>query len=231
MTAGNDHGWWPYLAPYGLFLAIADFGSRLPEAAAPYVLIARVLLPGALVVVFALRGRYPELRGYPLGPGSLADVLAGLAIAAVWMGPFLLFAELPRPGSDEGFDAALLGPGRESLALGLRLVGFVVVTPFVEELFVRSFLIRYADVIDTGEDFRKQPMARYAARSFWVTVVWFTFTHAQWEWLVALPTGIAFNLWLYRRGHLAAPVLAHAVANGAIAVAVLLGPEALRPFL
>lgn len=227
----RDHGWWPYLAPYGLFLAIADVGGRLPEAAAPLVLIARVVLPAGLLLAFALRGRYPELRGYRLGLGSLADVAVGLAIAALWMGPYLLVPELPRPEPGAGFDAGVLGAGREPIALALRLTGFTLVTPFVEELFVRSFLIRYADVYDTAEDFRQLRVARYARRSFWVTVIWFTCTHAMWEWWVALPTGILFNLWLYQRGHLGATILAHAVANASIAAAVLLGPEALGIFL
>ena len=231
MTARNDHGWWPYLAPYGVFLAIADLGGRLPEAAAPYVLVARLVVPGALLLYFAARGRYPELRGFRAGRGGLADIGVGLAIATLWLGPFVLFPGLPRPGSGEGFAASVLGGGYEAAALAVRVAGFVLVTPFLEELFVRSFLIRYAEVYDSHEDFRTLPMALYRRRGFWVTVVWFTFTHAQWEWLVALPTGVLLNLWLYRRGHLGAPILAHAVANGSIAAAVLLGPHALKVFL
>ncbi|MBW2396908.1 MAG: CAAX prenyl protease-related protein [Deltaproteobacteria bacterium] len=231
MSARSDHGWWPYLAPYGLFLAIADLGSRMPENTAPLMLVLRVAVPGALLLVFAWRGRFPELRGFRPGLGGLADIAAGLAIAALWVVPYLVFPNLPQPVAGEGFDASILGGGREAIALTIRVTGFVLVTPFLEELFVRSFLIRYAEVYDTGEDFRTVPMARYQRRAFWVTVVWFTFTHAQWEWLVAFPTGILLNLWLYRRGHLGAPILAHMVANGAIAAAVLLGPDVLGIFL
>lgn len=231
MTARNDHGWWPYLAPYGLFLAIADLGSRMPESVAPVALILRVAVPGALLLFFASRGRYPELRGFRPGAAGFADIAVGLAVAALWVMPYLVFPSLPQPAPGEGFDAHVLGNGREAIALTLRVTGFVLVTPFLEELFVRSFLIRYAEVYDTGEDFRTLPMARYQRRAFWVTIVWFTFTHAQWEWLVAFPTGIVLNLWLYQRGHLGAPVLAHMVANGAIAAAVLLGPDALGAFL
>ena len=122
-------------------------------------------------------------------------------------------------------------PGHEALALGIRLLGFAVFTPFFEELFVRSFLLRYADVADTGEDFRLQPIGRYRARSFLVTVVWFTFTHASWEWIVAAPTCVVLNLWLYHRGHLGAVVVAHAVANAAIGALVVLGPAGLSVFL
>lgn len=231
MTARDAHGWWPYLAPYGLFLLVADLGARLPEAAAPFVLVARLLVPGVLLLFFALRECYPELRGFRPGLGGLADVAVGFGIAALWIGPYLLFPNLPRPGPGEGFDAGVLGSGHELAAVVVRLAGFVLVTPLLEELFVRSFLIRYAEVYRSQIDFRTLPMALYQRRGFWVTVAWFTLTHAPWEWLVALPTGILLNLWLYRRGHLGAPLLAHAVANASIAAAVLLGPDALELFL
>jgi hypothetical protein len=64
-----------------------------------------------------------------------------------------------------------------------------------------------------------------------VTVLWFTFSHQPWEWLVALPTGIALNAWLYARRHLGACVVAHAVANASIWAVVVFGERALWEFL
>lgn len=227
----KDHGWWPYLGPYGLFLLLSEISGRMPDELEGVMLALRVLAPGLLFVSFVVRGRYPELRGYRFGGASLLDVATGLLVAALWMGPFLLFTSLSRPEAGSGFDATLLGEGREPLAIGLRLLGFALFTPFIEELFVRSFLIRYADVFDTGEDFRQLPVARFAWQSFLVTAVWFTFTHASWEWLVAAPTGVLWNLWLYHRGHIGSTIVSHAVANGSIAAAVLLGPPSLGIFL
>jgi uncharacterized protein len=232
VAARREHDWWPYLGPYGLFLILVEVGGRVPEELAGVLRVLRVALPGLLVLWFARKGRYPELRGYRPGAAGLAsDVAVGLAIAALWMGPFLLFPALERPDAAEGFDAGIFGPGREGFAYALRLVGFGLVTPFVEELFVRSFLIRLVDVVDTHMDFRRVPMARFAWRSFLVTVAWFTFTHVPWEWPVALVAGVLFNLWLYRRGHIGAVIVAHAVANGALWLAVVLGPDAWRIFL
>jgi uncharacterized protein len=143
------------------------------------------------------------------------------------MGPYLLWPSLAR---GEPFDPSLLGEERRTLTLALRLAGFALVTPFVEELFVRSFLLRFAETLERG-DFRSVPIARFAWRGFVTTVLWFTFTHAQWEWWVAFPTGIAFNLWLYARGHLMACVVAHAVANAAIWGMVVLGAGGMWEFL
>lgn len=232
MAERRDHGWWPYLGPYGLFLLLVEVSARVPESLEGPLHVLRVALPGLWLLHFALRGRLPELRGYRPGlAGAAADVGCGLAIAALWMTPYLLFESLPRPGPEEGYQPLAFGAGREPMAWALRLVGFAAVTPFVEELFVRSFLIRLADVVETHMDFRRVPIARFTWRSFVVTVVWFTFTHVQWEWPVALVAGVVFNLWLYRRRHIGSVIVAHAAANAAIWLAVLLGPTPWRIFL
>jgi len=214
-------GVWPYAAPY---LAFGLVVSLRGEGGSPAWALAQVLVPGALIVLWAWRGAYPELAGWRPRPGPLlADVGVGLAIAALWLGPFLAFEALPRPGPEAAFDPGLLGddPAARGATLALRLAGFALVTPFMEELFVRSFLLRFLDVFDRDEDFRDVPIGRFAWRSFVGTVLWFTVTHQTWEWVVALPTGIVFNLWLYRRKRLGAVVVSHAVANAAIFAFVL----------
>ena len=228
--AGND--WWAYLGPYGLFLVLVEIGGRLPDAWAGAWLIVKVVLPGALLLWFVRRGALPELRGYRPTPGQLAaDVACGIGVAILWMTPFLLFADLPRPEPSEGFDPDQLGESRRALTLGVRLVGFALVTPFVEELFVRSFLMRLVDRVDVDMDIRKVPIARFTWRSFLVTVVWFTLTHVPWEWGVACATGVIWNLWLYRRRHIGSVIVAHAVTNAAIWAAVVFGPGDLWIFL
>jgi CAAX prenyl protease-like protein len=228
----TSHGWWPYLGPYGLFLLLVEIAGRAPESWAPWLLLLRVVVTGGWLVWFVRSGALPELRGYAPRPADLAqDVLVGVAVAALWIGPFLLFPGLPRPEPSEGFDAQMFGPGREAIALGLRFVGFAIVTPFMEELFVRSFLIRLVDVIDGDMNFRKIPIGHFSWRSFLVTIVWFTFTHVPWEWVVAPVAGAIFNLWLYRRRHIGATIVAHAVANATIWLVVVLGPPSLGMFL
>ncbi len=217
----------PYLAPYAAFLALVELQARLPAAAAVLFPL-RVAVPAALLAFFWRRGAYPELRGYALAAGTLADIGVGLAIAVLWVGPYLLWPSLARGAA---FDAELMGEGGRALVLGLRLAGFALVTPFVEELFVRSFLLRFAEVFERDGDFRREPIARFAWRGFLVTALWFTFSHAPWQWWVALPTGVALNAWLYQRGHLVACVVAHAVANAAIWALVVLGPTPLWEFL
>jgi hypothetical protein len=216
----------PYVAPYATFLLLVELAARVPGAAAVLFPL-RVAAPAALLAWFWRQGAYSELRGYRASAATFADVLVGLAIAASWVAPYLLFPALER---GEPFDAAQLGAQRRALTLSLRLAGFTLVTPFVEELFVRSFVLRFAEVFERG-DFRSVPIARFAWRGFVVSVLWFTFSHAAWEWWVALPAGVAFNGLLYARRHLMACVIAHAVANAAIWALVVLGPTPLWEFL
>jgi CAAX protease family protein len=217
---------WPYLAPYGVLVGLAQLGSWLPSLEAP-LLAARVALPALLLGEAWRRGAYAELRGSAATLG-LSDVAFGVAIAVLWVAPYLLFAGLPR---GEAFDPDTLGPDRRALWIALRVVGFVLVSPLVEELFVRSFLHRAAEGWPDWREFARFRIGRFQQRAFTVTVLWFTASHLPWEWWVAAPTGALFNLWLYRRGRLANVWLAHAITNGVIAAAVLLGPVELAPFL
>jgi uncharacterized protein len=223
MTGPSPGRIWPYLAPYGVLVGLAELGRWLPAYAAP-LLAARVVLPALIVLAAWRRGAFPELAGRV----GARDVAFGLGVAALWLAPYLLWPALPR---GEPFDPNVLGPDLRPAWLTLRLVGFAAVSPLVEELFVRSFLHRAAEAWPAWQRFAVLPVGRPHRVAFAVTVVWFTLSHAPWEWWVALPTGALFNLWLYRRGSLARVWLAHAVANAAIGAVVALGPWPLWAFL
>jgi hypothetical protein len=130
------------------------------------------------------------------------------------VGPFVLFPSLCP--EEPGFDPEQFGASSAWLTLSIRAVGFAAVTPFIEELFVRSWLLRYIDVFETRKDFRKIPIALFSWRSFLVVTVYFVFSHQSWEWSVMLAWTLLTMAWFYHRKHLAPLVLVHAVTNGAI---------------
>ncbi len=223
---------WPaYVYPYLAFLFITEVQARPVGEGSLVLWILRVLVPAGLILHYFRQGAFPELRGFrPTASGIAADVALGIAIAALWIVPFEL-GWLPKTSSASGFDPDQLGASLRDVVLGLRLLGFAAVTPFVEELFVRSFLIRAAELIrisrrgidvDFDTDVRSLPMARFAWRGFVGTAVFFTFSHLGWQWPVALVTGVIWNLWLYHRGHILPLVISHAVANLTIFAATVL---------
>jgi CAAX prenyl protease-like protein len=218
----TDHGWWPYLAPLFSFLALLELARRAPSSLTTLFALATVLVPFGLLLYHARRTGYPELRGYAPTPAKIAlDVAVGVLGALIWVLPYLWFPSLrPEPGA--AFDPGYLGEGNAWLALALRCFGFAVVTPFVEELFVRSWLARYSDVFDKPDDFRDVPVGRYTLRSFLTVVIFFTASHVSWEWPVAIAWIVLTQLWFYRRKHLLALVIVHAVSNLSIFLFVLL---------
>lgn len=226
----QDMDWAPYFGPMLGFAAVLAAGGYAPQGYDLWLMLLRVFVPLGIFLYFWRDGRYPELQGFQPGAGALADVAIGLGVTALWVAPYLAFPDL-RPDAAEAFDPDAAGSSNRSLMLGLRFAGFAFVTPFVEELLVRSFLMRAADTFDTGQDFRELPIGRFAWRSFLVTVAWFTFTHAQWEWPVAIAAAVVYNLWLYRRKHIGSLILAHAVTNAMLFALVVWDPRDLWYFL
>jgi CAAX prenyl protease-like protein len=212
--------WLPYFGPMIAFALVLQAGDYVPASATLGLMAARVLVPVAVFVYFLRLGSYPELKGFSLTGGNLADIAVGLGVAALWMTPYLLWPSL-RPDPSEAFAAGAAGEGLRTAMLALRFAGFVLVTPFIEELLVRSYLLREAEVYNSTQSFRSIPVGKFAWTGFVVTLVWFTLTHLQWEWPVAAATCVIYNLWLYRRRHIGALILAHAVTNAALFAAVV----------
>lgn len=202
------------------FALVLQVGEYVPASATVPLMAARVLAPLAVFVYFLRLGSYPELKGFSLTGSSLADVMVGLAVTALWMTPYVLWPAL-QPEASEAFDPSSAGEGLRTTMLALRFAGFALVTPFIEELLVRSYLLREAEVYNSDKSFRSIPVGKFAWTGFLVTLVWFTFTHLQWEWPVAAATGVIYNVWLYQRRHIGALVLTHAVTNAALFAAVV----------
>jgi CAAX prenyl protease-like protein len=217
---------WPYVLPYLALLVCAELARWLPAWWDAPLLAMRVVIPAVLIVVALWRGAFPELR--KLAAGWPLDVAFGLAVAGFWLAPYLLWPSLPR---GEPFDPDALGEAARPAWLGLRLAGFVLVSPLVEELFVRSFLHRVVECWPDWERFHELAVAQRHRLAFLVTIFWFTLSHTPWEWWVALPTAVLLNTWLYWRGRLGNVWLAHATTNAAIGALVVWGPPDLWSFL
>ena len=90
MPARRGHGWWPYWFPFFGFLLLVQASGSFPEYPGLFLLL-KVAVPLGLFVFYWTRGSYPELRGYPDGPGGVAaDVGVGLLGAALWVAPPIL---------------------------------------------------------------------------------------------------------------------------------------------
>lgn len=220
----SDMAWLPYVAPMATFLLLTSLEGYLPQAGEgeqtrphplyyPLFYAAKVAIVAAVAVFY--RRTWRDFRPWPGPLGMAAAVAIGLAVIAAWVGLDGLYPTFGMLGGRQAFNPLTLpAPGRW-LFLAARAFGLVLLVPLVEELFWRSFLMRW--IID--QDFERVPVGRVTAAAAGVTAALFAAAHP--EWLPALLTGLAWA-WLLRwTGSLSACLISHAVANLALGLYVL----------
>jgi uncharacterized protein len=145
-------------------------------------------------------------------------VIVGGAVFIAWVGidkwvPYLHL------GSRVGFNPyeSLDHPGVAAAFVVVRLYGLCLLVPVMEELFWRSFLLRY---LTTTEKFESMPIGAFSWSAFWLVALFFGIVHP--EWLPAVITACAYALLLRQTKSLFAVVVAHAVTNGALGAYILL---------
>lgn len=166
-------------------------------------------------LLFHYRKQYTELSLKDLANyrSTIASCLLGLLVFILWINMDWSFS---RTGSPQGFNPTLFP--NLGLQLGMtafRIAGAVLLVPLMEELFWRSFLIRY--IIDN--DFEKQPLGSFTWASFMITVILFGLEHHF--ILAGITAGVLYSLLLYRTRSIAQCILSHAVTNLALAIYVL----------
>lgn len=201
----------PFLA-YIFFIVLGDLLERSGFAAADL----RWLYPLRIGVVLALLAYfwrdYTELlgvipQGRPL-PGSLAgaiavSVLTGIVVLILWIN---LVDGWMVVGTASGFDPRS-GGQLDWLLTAIRIFGAAAVVPVMEELFWRSFLLRWI----VAPDFRSIDPAQVTWKSLAITIVLFGFEHNL--WLAGIVAGAAYSALYVRYRTLWMPILSHAVTN------------------
>jgi uncharacterized protein len=193
-------------------------GLQLPDLADQ---ILRVVVMGAVLWFIPLGQGRPVID---LRVRHVAATLAiGVGVFAVWIAPDAL---IPGYRHFWPFENALMGKAATSLSspstaqnwpvLALRMVRAVLIVPIAEELFWRAWLMRW--IIDV--DFKKVPLGKYTALSFWLVAVLFASEHGPY-WEVGLAAGIIYNWWMVRTRSLGDLILAHAVTNFALSAYVI----------
>jgi CAAX prenyl protease-like protein len=203
--------------PFALFVLMLAVAEALPPAGEvawdPRWLTVSRAAAIALVLVWLWPG-YVELQRperTSRGDWVLACV-AGLAVFGLWIH---LDDGWMAVGIPSGFDPR--GPSGEIdwfLAL-TRLAGLALVVPVMEELFWRSFLMRWLQ----RRDFLSVDPRHTGWRSSLLTAVLFGSEHHL--WLSGIFAGLVYNGLYVRKGNLWVPIAAHTVTNTALGAWVL----------
>lgn len=213
--------WLPYVAPMAAFLALTSAEGYLPKSghgtdptwyAAAYAL--KVAIVSAVAV--ACRSSWRDLTPRP-GPGGWALAIGlGFALAALWVGLDGHYPPVGGLGTRIGFDPHTLPRSGRLPFLAVRFFGLVALVPLVEELFWRSFLMRW--LID--QDLAKVPIGRVTLGAAAITSALFVSAHPA-EWLPALICGLAWAWLLHRTKSVSACVVSHMAANLGLGMYVL----------
>lgn len=212
MMTNYDLRWLPYIAPLGTFLLLTSVEAYLPGSGAsgfspwyPWFYAGKIA--AVAVVAWLCRATWNDLKPWP---GLRATVLAiglGVLVIGLWVGLDGLYPTFSIQGGRVGFDPRTLPvPGRWAF-LACRVCGLVLIVPLIEELFWRSFLMRWV----IGPDFTTVPVGRVTLLAAGVTALGFALAHP--EWLPALLTGLAWAWLLARTQSLAACLISHMTAN------------------
>ena len=199
-------------AAYLAFIVIGDVLERLgvPQDALRWLYPAKIALVALLLALFWRR--YQELSRFHLRSlHALTALGAGIVVLVLWIS---LDAGWMVVGSPSGFDPRV--DGRiDWLLAAIRIAGAALVVPVMEELFWRSFLMRWVD----DPDFESVEPSQLSIKSFVITVLLFGFEHNL--WLAGIVAGAAYSLLYMRHRNLWSPILAHAVTNGLLGVWVV----------
>ena len=218
MALPLSRGAFARIVPFMLFMALLALRSSLPDDGHAPIDPRWVYGIGVLVVGASLwwfRGDYGELASQtrPDTPELLLAVAVGLAVFAFWITLDAPWMTIGTPmASFRPLDAA----GRLDWPLvAVRWVGAALLVPVMEELFWRSFLMRWIDRPSFETVVPQQASLKAVVLST------FVFTLAHTLWVAAVIAGLAYA-WLYvRTGKLWVPIVAHAVTNGALGVWVV----------
>jgi uncharacterized protein len=199
---------WPRIVPFAAYVFFIVAGDMLERVGVSSAFL-QWLYPfkiGVVVLLLALFWRqYEELRsGRPSPKVALLAVVAGVVVLLLWIS---LNGDWMVVGSTSGYDPRVDGRIDWPLAV-VRILGAALVVPIMEELFWRSFLMRWIE----EAEFQGVDPAQVGLKSFVITIVLFGFEHNL--WLAGMVAGAVYG-WLYKRHRtLWSPILSHAVTNG-----------------
>jgi hypothetical protein len=205
--------------PFAAFMALLTLRVAVPEEGlwgldVRWLYGVKVLVVGALLAWFWRA--YGELARPHLPTPSQTGlaVIAGLAVFVAW-----IHLDAPWMTLDLGDTPAFVpldAAGAPDWGLiVMRWIGAALLVPVMEELFWRSFLMRWLQ----QPEFTTLAPQDVGLRA--VALSTFAFVLAHTMWLAAIVAGLAYA-WLYiRTGRLWVAVIAHAVTNGALGIWVV----------
>ena len=211
-SSEGKKNWVPYVVPFSVFMVLTEAGRYFP-AHAHLLYIVKTITVGGLLWFW--HRSYASDFSFKLSMGGyLSAVIAGLFVLAIWILPDKIF---PQYGTDEVFNPFSFNiPQFAAYALiAVRLIGAAIVVPVMEELFWRSFLLRYL----INPNFKKVALGTFSWFSFTAVVILFGVEHHR--LIPGMIAGVIYTALVIYQKNLAGCVLAHAFTNLGLSIYVI----------
>lgn len=196
----------PYLLPYFLFALVTYCGPVFEVPLFINYPLKTILVAASLA--WFIRYYKTEIRFQM----DWVAIAVGILVFLVWVG---LDKHYPQMGPIGGSAVDPAAAYSSSFFLIIRIVGAVLVVPLMEELFWRSFALRF--LIDFH--FVNVRLGQFSWFSFAVVSGAFGLSHN--EWLPGIFAGCAYAALLYRSKNLFSSILAHGVTNLLLGIYVI----------
>jgi CAAX prenyl protease-like protein len=200
----------PYIIPFAIFIGLSLIASEFEQG---IYYIYPIKTVAVAIALYIYRKNYVELfREISIKSIFIAFII-GIIVFIVWILPEGLY---PTLGTSQFNPYIFENKSWIIFLIVSRLIGAVLVVPIFEELFWRSFLIRWI----INQDFKKIPIGKFTWLSFFLIVIFFGLEH--YRWLVGMAAGAIYNGLLYQQKNLWSCTIAHAITNLALGIYVLL---------
>lgn len=198
--------YYPYVLPFAVFMILTEIGNWIPDAIY-YIYPLKTLVTAGILLYYWKY--YKELNlswtGFAL--------FCGIAVFIIWVGIDDFY---PKLSSGTTYNPYAFKSKRIAVWLIFnRMIGSVVIVPVMEELFWRSFILRFL----INQDFRKVPIGTFTWPSFIISSILFGTEHNR--WLAGIIAGAIYNIVLYQRKELSDCIAAHAITNFLLGVFVV----------
>lgn len=211
-TWRGERGASPRIFPFAVFILFLAAQPIVEGLIDPRWWVAWRGIAAALVLLLFARS-YIELRSLPTPGECFLGIVVGWVVFAAWIALDTGWATVGSATS--GFDPRRPDGSLDTALVAARIFGLALAVPVMEELFWRSFLMRW---IDRRDFLAKDPRAA-SALAFGLSCALFASEHSM--WFAGLVAGAAYAGLYMRTRNLWIPILSHATTNGTLATWIL----------
>ena len=218
--------WFPRIFPFILFVSFIALESLIEKLAKYYPLLAnfsnysgyifypiKTVIVAIILILFWKRYTEINMKQGVSWKSMFIGLLTGIVVFILWINMDWGFATLGEP---KGFNPNMFEScAWTTVIVAFRLFGSSVVVPVFEELFWRSFVMRYI----INSKFEDVPLGKFTWVSFIIASALFGFEHNL--WLAGIMAGMLYSMLLYYTKNLSVVIFSHGVTNLLLGIYVI----------